>query len=90
MRSYSDFEFVDSLKVESMADKFDPYREGLVMEQATEWPQDFDDWDPARRASVEKRLHAEPQHAAHLEYVRSHTGFCRKITVTPADIERLG
>jgi hypothetical protein len=34
-------------------------------------------------------LHAEPQAAAEMDYVRQHTGFCRQITVTPADIARL-
>ena len=35
------------------------------------------------------RLHAEPARAAEIEYVRLYTGFCRQITVTPADLERL-
>ena len=34
-------------------------------------------------------LHRHPQAAAKIEYERSHTGFCRTITCTAADIERL-
>ena len=43
----------------------------------------------AEREVMEKRLHAEPAQAAELEYVRLYTGFCRRITVTAADLERL-
>ena len=30
-----------------------------------------------------------PQEAAELDYTRLHTGFCRDITVTEADVERV-
>lgn len=73
-----------------MSNEFDPYREALVMETATVWPDDYDDWEPAERHRVETRLHAEPSAAAQLEYVRMHTGFVRQITVTPDDLKRLG
>ena len=43
-----------------MADKFDPYREALIVENC-----------------------------ADLEYVRVLTGFCRQITVTEEDLQRL-
>ena len=33
--------------------------------------------------------YAEPDKAGQMEYVRLHAGFCRRITVTPADLERL-
>ena len=72
-----------------MADKFDPYREALVVETQTVWPDEYDDWEMAAKLRVEQQLHARPDEAAHLEYVRLHTGFCRTITVTPADVERL-
>lgn len=72
-----------------MADKFDPYRESLVMETVTEWGEGYDDWEPTERARIERLLHERPEEAADLQYVRTHTGFCRKLTVTPADIERL-
>ena len=72
-----------------MADKFDPYREALVMEIETEWPEEYDDWEPAERSRIERALHENPEEAAALVYVRTHTGFCRRITVTPDDVERV-
>ena len=72
-----------------MADKFDPYRESLVVECVTEWPEDYD-VDPNSRYQLEAQLHESPEEAAHLEYVRTHTGFCRKIVVTDEDLERIG
>ncbi len=72
-----------------MTDDFDPYREALVVEAVTVWPEELADVDPAERGRVEQRLHAEPQEAADLEYVRLHTGFCRRITVTAEDLGRL-
>ncbi len=73
-----------------MANEFDPYREALVMEFNTSWPEEYDAWPAAKRLTVESQLHAEPQAAADLAYVRQHTGFCRRITVTEADLARLG
>jgi hypothetical protein len=72
-----------------MADKFDPYREALIVETETHWPEEYDDWEPRERARIEHLLHSKPEDAADLEYVRTHTGFCRKITVTPDDIQRV-
>ena len=72
-----------------MADKFDPYREALVMETNTVWPAELDNLSPVEKARLEDKLHAAPADCANLEYVRTHTGFCRTITVTPADVERL-
>jgi len=72
-----------------MADTFDPYRERLIMETETVWPPEYDQLSRQEKLRLEAKLHAEPDKAAHLEYVRVHTGFCRKITVTAADVERL-
>ncbi len=72
-----------------MSDQFDPYREALVVETDTIWPEQFADVDTAQRRWIEQQLHADPARAAEFEYVRLATGFCRKITVTAADIERL-
>ncbi len=74
-----------------MPDKFDPYREALVVETNTIWPKELAEVmaDAARRTRVEEALHADASQAAHLEYVRLATGFCRQITVTEADVERL-
>jgi len=71
-----------------MADKFDPYREALIMETATIWPPEYADMDPDERARVEYILHSTPDKASKIEYVRVHTGFCRTIHATPADVQR--
>jgi hypothetical protein len=72
-----------------MADKYDPYREALVMETQTEWPEEFAGVSPAERARLSLRLHETPEQAANLEYVRTHTGFCRRIVVTAEDVARV-
>lgn len=73
----------------TMPDKFDPYREALVLEEQTVWPEEYQDWDLPRRRDLEQKLHADPESAANLEYERLHSGFCRVITVTPDDVSRL-
>jgi hypothetical protein len=72
-----------------VADKYDPYREALVMETITCWPPELDSLTPSEKLRLEERLHNDPAACSHLDYVRTHTGFCRQITVTPADVERL-
>jgi hypothetical protein len=72
-----------------MSDKFDRYREALVVETETIWPSEFDNMDEAEKGRQRQMLHADPARCAQLEYVRVHTGFCRRITVTTKDIERL-
>jgi hypothetical protein len=72
-----------------MANAFDPYREALVIETSTIWPEEYEDWSAADRGRIEQLLHAKPQDAADLDYVRQHTGFCRQITVTEQDLERV-
>jgi hypothetical protein len=74
----------------TMADTFDPYREALIVEVETAWPDEYDDWEPTERARVERLLHQSPDQASQLEYVRTHTGFCRRIVVTPEDLARVG
>lgn len=73
-----------------MANAFDPYREALVVERHTVWPAECEDWSAGEKNRAEEQLHAAPAEAAELDYVRQHTGFARVITVTPADLERLG
>jgi len=73
----------------SMANAFDPYRDALVVEHHTVWPDNYEDWSRGDKARVEALLHASPGEAAELDYVRQHTGFARVITVTPADLERV-
>ena len=72
-----------------MSDKFDRYREALVVETETVWPPRFDEMDAPERNRLEKGLHADPASCAQMEYVRVHTGFCRRITVTADDVDRL-
>ena len=72
-----------------MGDKFDPYREGLVVEQITVWPEGLGPTDFDERANVEARLHVDAEKTVELKYVRLPTGFCRQITVTEEDLARL-
>jgi hypothetical protein len=74
-----------------MPDKFDLYREALVVESNTIWPEEIAAAAPdkSERRRIQDALHADPSQAGHLEYVRLYTGFCRQITVTAADLERL-
>lgn len=72
-----------------MANAFDPYREALVVEMSTIWPEEYEHIPPAERHRLEQLLHGRPQEAAEMDYVRLHTGFCRQITVTPEDLERI-
>ena len=43
-----------------MADKFDPYREALVMETTTIWPSNFADLPVPEKRRLEEKLHADP------------------------------
>lgn len=72
-----------------MPDKFDAYREALIMEHETVWPEEYDHLEPEEKSRLEEALHADPENASVLEYVRVHTGFSRKITVTAEDLERV-
>ena len=84
-------EIDDNLRRElrDMPDKFDPYRESLVIESATVWPEEVALMVSDKKAMLEKALHADPQSCANLAYIRMHTGFCRQITVAVEDVERL-
>ncbi len=73
----------------AMNENFDPYREALVIETKTVWPDDTAGVSSENRQRIETALHADPGEAVNLEYVRLHAGFCRQITVAPADLERL-
>jgi hypothetical protein len=59
------------------------------METNTIWPPELNTLPPEEKARLEEQLHADPAACRHLEYIRTHTGFCRQITVTQADLERL-
>ena len=72
-----------------MADQFDEYREALVMETVTDWSSEYDSLDAGQKQQIERALHAAPAECEQIEYVRQHSGFCRKITVTDEDIARV-
>jgi len=74
-----------------MPNAYDPYREALVIERTTIWPDSLDNSSTAQeqRDRIETLLHANPAQAAELTYIRLHTGFCRQITVTAEDLARL-
>ena len=74
-----------------MPNTYDPYREALVIETKTVWPDDLPNapQGESERQQIAERLHADPARTGELEYVRLHSGFIRKITVTAADLERL-
>jgi hypothetical protein len=72
-----------------MPDKFDLYREALVMETSTNWPAEFDDLDLKKKERLAAAVHADPENAALLAYVRMHSGFCREITITADDVARV-
>ena len=73
-----------------MPDKFDPYREALVVEAQTVWPVELAEVAEAEKQRIASLLHGDPASASQLSYVRLHTGFCREITVTEDDLARLG
>jgi hypothetical protein len=72
-----------------MSDAYDAYRDALVVEESTSWPVEYDGLSPAERQRITERLHAQPRDAKQIEYIRTHTGFCRRITVTSEDVARL-
>jgi len=72
-----------------MPNAFDPYREALVVEQHTVWPDEYEDWSGADKQRAEALLHTRPEDVADLQYLRQHTGFARVITVTAADLDRI-
>ena len=47
-----------------MPDEFNPYRDSQVLETETVWPEEYSNWDGARRAVLEEKLHAAPETVA--------------------------
>lgn len=78
-------------KASTMANlkKYDSRLDLLVMETRTLWDDDAGDLTDDDKQWLVHELHRHPQEAAKIEYERSHTGFCRTITCTATDIERL-
>ena len=71
-----------------MGEPFDPYRDALVVEEKTLWPNEFSELSAEEKGRIESRLHRDAAKAAELAYIRLHAGFCRQITVTEGDIQR--
>jgi hypothetical protein len=69
--------------------KFDPRLESLVMELRTFWDPAVGNLSAEDKAWLAEQVHKHPEHAAKINYDRSHTGFAREITVTVADVERI-
>ena len=72
-----------------MPDQFDPYRESLIVEKSTVWSDVHAELDSREKTRIADVLHADPEECAHLDYVRVHTGFCRQVTVTEDDLNRI-
>jgi hypothetical protein len=72
-----------------MGEAFDPYRDALVVEQKTIWPEELARLADEEKARVEKALHTDASNVTELDYVRLHSGFCRTITVAQADLDRV-
>lgn len=70
-------------------DEFDEYRERLVVETKTIWPAALGDFSAEEKTRIAEALHADPENAKQLLYIRQHTGFRREITVTPEDLDRI-
>ncbi|HWL09394.1 MAG TPA: hypothetical protein VNQ76_13380 [Planctomicrobium sp.] len=69
--------------------QFDTRLETLVVETRTIWGEDVGTPSSEERRGIAMELHRAPELASSLLYERTHTGFIREITVTPADLERL-
>jgi hypothetical protein len=70
-------------------DKFDARVDSLVMENITNWDPSLISLPEGDKKYLAAALHASPKLASNIKYERTHTGFSREITVTPADVERL-
>ena len=68
--------------------KYDGRLESLVIETKTLWANDVGEISAEDRQWLSRAIHQNPQLASSIEYVRSHTGFTRVITITLDDIQR--
>lgn len=69
--------------------KFDRRVDSIVAELRTEWSPEVPDLPADRRREIARWLHAHADQAAKIAYDRTPTGFCRTITVTAEDVERV-
>ncbi len=70
-------------------DAFDPRIDALVIEKKTDWDPAIGTLSDTDKSWLALAVHAAPAQAAMIHYERMHTGFCREITVTVADVERI-
>jgi hypothetical protein len=70
-------------------DHYDRKLEILVMERRTSFDAELAELSDDDRRWLAEALHAEPHRASQVRYERQHTGFCREIAATRADVERL-
>jgi hypothetical protein len=70
-------------------DHFDRRLESLVIERRTVFGDDLAELSEEDHRWLGEALHAEPHKAAKVRYERQHSGFCREIVATRADVERL-
>jgi len=70
-------------------DAYDARIDSLVMEHLTHWDPSLNTLSEEDKRFLSSALHASPKLATKIKYERTHTGFTREITVTPADVERL-
>ena len=73
----------------TMPDKFDPYREALIIETNTIWPEQYEELDPQKKKKSQPRCTPIRKTLRTWFYVRMHSGFCREITITDEDIARV-
>ncbi|MCA9036125.1 MAG: hypothetical protein KDA91_13405 [Planctomycetaceae bacterium] len=69
--------------------KFDSRIDALVVETRTSWDPSVGDLPPQDRQWVAHTIHQNPSIARNIEYIRTHSGFIRHITVTVEDIQQL-
>jgi hypothetical protein len=69
--------------------KFDRRVDSIVAELRTVWSPEVPDLPAERRRQIARWLHSHADQAARVVYDRTHTGFCRTITVTAEDVERV-
>jgi hypothetical protein len=70
-------------------DHYDRRLESLVTERRTVFGDDLAELPDDDRRWLAEALHASPHKAAKVRYERQHTGFCREVVATKADVERL-
>lgn len=70
-------------------DAYDKRVDSLVMEQITLWDPALANLSEDDKRWLATAIHARAELASKVRYERTHTGFTREITVTPADVEKL-